>query len=68
MKPSSAILATILDEVRPLIGQGKVANYIPALAQVASDKLGIAVYTNQGEILLLVMRRRDFPSNPFPKR
>ncbi|WP_217524974.1 glutaminase B [Vibrio metschnikovii] len=50
MKPTSAILATILDEVRPLIGQGKVANYIPALAQVASDKLGIAVYTNQGEI------------------
>ncbi|XAW89790.1 glutaminase B [Vibrio sp. CDRSL-10 TSBA] len=51
MKPTSDILADILDEVRPLIGQGKVADYIPALAQVPNDKLGIAVYTNQGEVI-----------------
>ena len=36
MKPTQAILAEILDEVRPLIGQGKVADYIPALARVSS--------------------------------
>ena len=29
------MLASILADVRPLIGQGKVADYIPALAQAA---------------------------------
>ena len=38
-----ALLNEILDEVRPLIGQGKVANYIPALASVVPAQLGIAV-------------------------
>ncbi|EGQ7672907.1 glutaminase B [Vibrio cholerae] len=51
MKPTADILASILDEVRPLTGQGKVADYIPALAKVPSDKLGIAVFTNQGEVI-----------------
>ena len=30
-----ALLQEILDEVRPLLGQGRVASYIPALADVA---------------------------------
>ncbi len=51
MKPTPALLASILDEVRPLIGQGKVADYIPALASVPNNKLGIAIYTNAGEII-----------------
>ena len=51
MKPTHDILAAILDEVRPLIGKGKVANYIPALAKVPNDKLGIAVFTNSGEVI-----------------
>ena len=51
MKPTQAILADILDEVRPLIGQGKVADYIPALARVSNQKLAIAVYTNEGEVI-----------------
>ncbi|ENM5890130.1 glutaminase B [Vibrio mimicus] len=51
MKPTADILASILDEVRPLTGQSKVADYIPALAKVPSDKLGIAVFTNQGEVI-----------------
>ncbi|MEZ8774249.1 glutaminase B [Vibrio sp. 10N.247.310.17] len=51
MKPNQAILAEILDEVRPLIGQGKVADYIPALARVSNQKLAIAVYTNEGEVI-----------------
>ncbi|WP_017904789.1 glutaminase B [Pseudomonas asplenii] len=45
-----ALLNEILDEVRPLIGQGKVANYIPALADVPANQLGIAVYGNDGEL------------------
>ncbi|MEB0109622.1 MULTISPECIES: glutaminase B [Pseudomonas] len=43
-----ALLDAILDEVRPLIGQGKVADYIPALADVPANQLGIAVYGNDG--------------------
>lgn len=51
MKPSSELLAEILEEIRPLIGHGKVADYIPALAEVPADKLGIAVCYNDGEII-----------------
>lgn len=47
---SSELLASILEEVRPLLGQGKVADYIPALAQVPADRLGIAVCTVEGEL------------------
>ncbi|WP_324051691.1 glutaminase B [Aeromonas caviae] len=47
---SSELLAGILEEVRPLLGQGKVADYIPALAQVHADRLGIAVCTVEGEL------------------
>ena len=43
-----AMLSAILDEVRPLIGLGKVADYIPALADVPANQLGIAVYGNDG--------------------
>jgi len=43
-----ALLESILDEVRPLIGLGKVADYIPALADVPANQLGIAVYGNDG--------------------
>ncbi|GHS84020.1 glutaminase [Pseudomonas sp. PAGU 2196] len=42
------LLNEILDEVRPLIGKGKVADYIPALADVPAQQLGIAVYGNDG--------------------
>ncbi|EOX1483346.1 glutaminase B [Vibrio cholerae] len=51
MKPTAEILASIIEDVRPLTGQGKVADYIPALAKVPSEKLGIAVFTNQGEVI-----------------
>jgi glutaminase len=45
-----ALLNEILDAVRPLIGQGKVADYIPALGTVPANQLGIAVYGNDGEM------------------
>ncbi len=51
MKPTQQILSDILEEVRPLIGRGNVANYIPALAKVSANKLAIAVYTNSGEVI-----------------
>ncbi len=33
MKPTETLLSEILDEVRPLIGRGKVANYIPGIGK-----------------------------------
>ena len=45
-----SLLEDIVQQVQPLIGQGKVADYIPALAKVKSNSLGMAVYTASGEI------------------
>lgn len=45
----NSLLAQILSEVRPLLGQGKVADYIPALAEVEPNQLGIAICTLEGE-------------------
>lgn len=44
------LLEEILAQVRPLVGKGRVADYIPALAAVSGDKLGIAVCTVDGEL------------------
>ncbi|MDI7507126.1 glutaminase B, partial [Cronobacter dublinensis] len=48
-KLNNDLLASILEQVRPLASQGKVADYIPALADVPADRLGIAVCTVKGE-------------------
>jgi glutaminase len=45
-----AILDEIRDEVRPLLSQGKVADYIPRLAHVPREKFGMAVVTLDGEV------------------
>ena len=39
MKPTKELLEEIIQAVQPLIGQGKVADYIPALASVHPNKL-----------------------------
>ena len=44
-----ALLESILDEVRPLIGLGNVADYIPALSRVPAAQFGIALRTCDGE-------------------
>ncbi|AAN56363.1 glutaminase B [Shewanella oneidensis MR-1] len=49
--PETALLEEVVDRVRPLLGQGKVANYIPALANIDPGKLGIAVTTIDGETI-----------------
>lgn len=45
----NGVLDAVLAQIRPLLGQGKVADYIPALASVSGNKLGIAISTVQGE-------------------
>lgn len=64
---NNAMLEAILAEIRPLIGRGKVADYIPALASVSGDKLGIAISTVDGQHLPPAMRMNDSPSSRSPK-
>ena len=63
----NALLEEILAQVRPLIGQGKVADYIPALAEVPGDKLGIAVCTVQGEVFSAGDARERFSIQSISK-
>ncbi|MFZ6656207.1 glutaminase [Undibacterium sp. TJN19] len=44
----AAILATIFEEVQPLLSQGRVASYIPQLSKVRADQFGMAVYCLDG--------------------
>lgn len=44
------LLARIAAEVRPLVGKGEVADYIPRLAEVPIDRFGIAVATVDGRL------------------
>lgn len=44
-----AILNEIAQEVQPFFGKGKVANYIPALANINPGKFGIAIETISGD-------------------
>ncbi|GHA86548.1 glutaminase [Cognatilysobacter bugurensis] len=46
----SGVLATINDEVRERFGEGKVADYIPALAEVPLDRFGMALVTREGAV------------------
>lgn len=46
---NNEMLEEILAQVRPLLGRGKVADYIPALASVSGNKLGIAICTVDGQ-------------------
>jgi glutaminase len=43
------IINQIAEEARQKLGKGKVADYIPALANVSPDKLGIALETLDGQ-------------------
>lgn len=43
------VLNEITQEVTPLLTQGKVADYIPALAEIAPEQFSIAIYTTDGQ-------------------
>lgn len=49
----SAIVQEVYEEMRPHFGEGKVADYIPALARVPADKFGMAVVTVDGESIFV---------------
>jgi glutaminase len=44
-----ALIGEIYSEVLPLLGTGKVADYIPALGKIDPRKFGIAIETIEGE-------------------
>ncbi|MEC8232549.1 MAG: glutaminase, partial [Pseudomonadota bacterium] len=44
------LLQDIFDEVEPMLGMGKVADYIPALASVNPRQFGIAICDTHGQI------------------
>ncbi|SDD51458.1 L-glutaminase [Cupriavidus sp. YR651] len=44
-----AILARIHHDIQPLIGKGRVADYIPELCNVSPDHFGMALVTPQGD-------------------
>ncbi|MFL6112910.1 MAG: glutaminase [Catenulispora sp.] len=45
-----ALLEWIADEVAPYVGDGRVADYIPALAEVPPDRFGMALATVDGRV------------------
>lgn len=45
------VIENIYQEVIPFFGRGKIANYIPALANVDPHQYGIAIATLDGEII-----------------
>lgn len=47
----SKIISDIYEEVKPYLGKGKVADYIPALGKVDPDKYGIAIATVDGDVI-----------------
>ncbi len=48
-----AVLEEIIEEVRPSVEEGTVADYIPMLARVPKTKLGMAVQTMEGQSFLV---------------
>ncbi|MCW8091483.1 glutaminase B [Alteromonas sp. ASW11-130] len=44
------LLNDILEEVKPLVGKGNVASYIPELAKVNPNQFGIAICDTQGKV------------------
>jgi glutaminase len=46
----AAVLRQIESDVRPLVGQGKVASYIPELAKVRPDQFGMAIAGLDGRV------------------
>lgn len=64
---SNTLLIDILQQVRALIGQGKVANYIPALAEVPNHHLAMAVCTSKERYFQPVMHMSVFLFSQFLK-
>ena len=61
------ILGTIHEEVRARFGEGKVANYIDALAHVPLDQFGMALVTREGQVFEVGDSREAFSIQSISK-
>lgn len=61
------ILERIYAEVSPLIGKGKVADYIPELAQIDPSQFGMSVCTNNGHEYIIGNAQKAFSIQSISK-
>ena len=61
------VLQQIAHELKPVIGQGKVASYIPELANVSPHQFGMAVVTITGEVYTVGDARTAFSIQSISK-
>lgn len=62
-----AILDTIFAEVQPMLGEGKVASYIPELAKVPIGQFGMALYCLDGRTFSIGDARQRFSAQSVTK-
>lgn len=62
-----AILEEIHEEIKPLLGQGKVADYIPPLAGRSSSHFGITLRTVDGKVYSVGEARERFSIQSIAK-
>jgi glutaminase A len=62
-----SLLEEIAAEVKPLLGQGQVASYIPALAEVDSLSFGMAVVTLDGSVFTVGQANKIFSIQSISK-
>ena len=67
MTDYQAILETIYADVQPLLGQGKVASYIPQLAEVDPAQFGMAVYCLDGRTYSIGAAEQKFSVQSITK-
>ncbi|MGI9015689.1 MAG: glutaminase [Euzebya sp.] len=63
----SDTVATVAQEVHPLVGTGAVATYIPALARVPADSFALAVAPLQGEVCTAGLAQQGFSIQSISK-
>jgi glutaminase len=63
----SRILEQIHAEIRPLLGQGRVADYIPPLAALSADRFGMCVRTVDGDVFTTGEARARFSVQSIAK-
>ena len=63
----SEVLQQIAHELAPVIGQGKVASYIPELASVSPQRFGMAVVTIGGDVHTVGDARQSFSIQSISK-
>ncbi len=61
------VLQQIFKDIQPLLGQGKVADYIPALAKIDPSKFGMSIHTVSGEKFSIGDAKENFSIQSISK-